>query len=279
MAMAAEVRLPGGLWQEGGRLDRARVRALTGADEEAVAARATDSAASLTTELLSRCVVVADATGPRADVMRSLSVGDREALLWHLRRITFGPVIDAVVDCGACGEKLDLTLDVFDLVQDPYPDWPPEHTEAMAGHMVTFRVPTGADTEAIAGLARADPAAAGRALAARCVSLVDGLDVTDASLDEVRPAVSERLAALDPQAETVLAVACPECAGSTDVLLDAAGYLVEEVTRRAQFLYEEIHTLAWYYHWSEHDILSMPAPRRHRYLELIESSLGRGVGP
>ena len=67
----------------------------------------------------------------------------------------------------------------------------------------------------------------------------------------MRPAIEDRLAALDPQAETVLDIRCPQCDASTAHVLDAAEFLAEELARTGRYLYHEVHTLAWYYHWSE----------------------------
>jgi hypothetical protein len=38
-------------------------------------------------------------------------------------------------------------------------------------------------------------------------------------------------------------------------------------------LYEEIHYLAYHYHWTERDILEMPRAKRRRYLNLLVSKL------
>ena len=43
-------------------------------------------------------------------------------------------------------------------------------------------------------------------------------------------------------------------------------------TRRLE---EEVHVLAWNYHWAESDILAMSRPKRARYVRLIEEQLDR----
>ena len=40
-------------------------------------------------------------------------------------------------------------------------------------------------------------------------------------------------------------------------------------------LTQEIFTLAYYLHWSREDILNLPIPERHRYLELLADQLRR----
>jgi len=39
-------------------------------------------------------------------------------------------------------------------------------------------------------------------------------------------------------------------------------------------IYTDIHTLAWYYHWGEEEILNMPRSRRQQYLALIDRARG-----
>jgi hypothetical protein len=38
-------------------------------------------------------------------------------------------------------------------------------------------------------------------------------------------------------------------------------------------LYEEVHHLAFHYHWSEREILDMPRAKRRRYLALLAGKL------
>lgn len=38
-------------------------------------------------------------------------------------------------------------------------------------------------------------------------------------------------------------------------------------------LFEEVHHLAYHYHWAEQEILAMPRPRRRRYLALLAAKL------
>jgi hypothetical protein len=40
-------------------------------------------------------------------------------------------------------------------------------------------------------------------------------------------------------------------------------------------LYEEVHRLAWHYHWAEREILAMTHSKRRRYLALLRRELER----
>jgi hypothetical protein len=283
MVTTFRVQLPGGLWHDATRHADAHVRGLIGADEEALldqdADVAFDSAARRVTDLLARCVTVdgvpmAGSEDPSAiDIARSLSVGDREAILWHIRAATFGPMLDAIVECGSCGEKLDVTLEIDDLLQPPYPDAADRHAEVIGGAEVHFALPTGHDVEAVAPTALSDPVAAGNELLLRCLDEVDGRPAVAADVEAIGAALEARLAELDPQAEALFDIACPHCDASTTAVLDAAEYLFEDIARRSRYLYEEVHSLAVHYHWSEAEILALPTAKRRRYLDLIEATM------
>jgi len=45
------------------------------------------------------------------------------------------------------------------------------------------------------------------------------------------------------------------------------------IEMRRKYLDEEIHTIAFYYHWTEDAILKLSLRQRRRYVELIEAEL------
>jgi hypothetical protein len=281
---------------DGGRIGDAEIRPLTGRDEEFLAAGSAagraglGSMAATVTELLARCVVSLGAAveRPSEEALRSLSIGDREALLLHVRRATLGDRIDCVATCPdpSCGERLDLTLSVEGLLVEPDPaplDWYEELFAASSGDGVSvrFRLPTGADQEETAELAATDPVAAGRALLARCLAASPASRAAGAELpDDLASALGARMADLDPQAEIRLAFDCAVCGGAVDVLFDTASFFIAELATTIDRLYDEVHAIAWHYHWPEAEILDLPRSKRRRYLDLIAASLGtraRGV--
>lgn len=232
------------------------------------------SRAAQVTALLAACVERIGPARPGSDAIRTLCVGDREALLLHLRRATLGDPIDCVLDCPTCGERLDVRLSTADLLLAPYPD-PMEWNEESFGvepdrATVRFRLPTGGDQEAVAELAATAPTAAAQRVLDRCIDRVVVRDGAQASLDpDMGAALAQRMSELDPQAELRLDVGCPSCHGRIDTLLDTATFFLAELAGSRTSLYQEIHTLACWYHWGESEILSLTAPRRRRYLELI----------
>jgi len=75
---------------------------------------------------------------------------------------------------------------------------------------------------------------------------------------------------VSPWVVTELAASCPACGGTHPVALDP--YVI--MRRSASELYDEVHTLAWYYHWSEAEILVLPRARRQLYLSRVDRARG-----
>lgn len=276
------ISLPHGIPVDGAFAREASVRELTGEDQRSLAEDCQElPSAAWTTEVLARCVTRLGATDcPDRAALRALTVGDREALLLHLHKLSFGDSIQCETRCPAegCGEKLELELPVDQLLLPAYPLPGHEHELAVTGQSgnevhVRFRLPTGDDHEAAARLARRGVDAGVAELLRRCVLSLDsaamGTDVADA--------LSVRMAELDPQAELLLNAGCPACGRGFRARLDVAAFLRQRFARHAQDLYREVHLLAFHYHWSERDILAMSSRHRQRYLRLLEAELSRGT--
>ncbi len=283
---SVEVAVPGG-YDEGGRwCRRVRLRPWCGQDEAVLLEDLAGAPPVVrATTLLALCLAPGEeAAPPDPALARSLSLGDREALFLHLRRITLGDRLSCVLACPACGERLDVDLRTADLILPPYEHEGLEHEARLpTGDRtlhVRFRLPNGGDQEAAASLAQEDgETAALRLLVARCVlSIVaeDGARLAELPSAFV-PGVSEIIAKRDPQAEIHLDAACPVCRRSFAVPFDSARYVQEEMAQGVDELYREVHALASHYHWSETDILAMTGRHRRRYLSLIADDRARGA--
>ncbi|MEA2464588.1 MAG: hypothetical protein QOJ98_2335 [Acidobacteriota bacterium] len=268
MTRSIPITLPGGRWRNGALERDALLRPLRGEDELFLAEEAEGlTPARRTTLTLVRCLErLGDESPVSLESARTLTAGDREAILLHLRRATFGEKLTSVLRCprGGCDERMDLELRVSDLLVAP-PDDPAEVHSLMAeGEEIRFRLPNGADLEEAAELAQTDVDAAARLLLERCVL---SSPVPDAS------ALSARMAELDPQAELILELTCTKCERPFTALFDTASFLFGELAARRGSLYREVHQLALHYHWSESDILALTPTRRRRYLDLLAESL------
>src|SRR5215470_11641232 len=110
------VALPRGYWHTGACYREAGLRPLTGEDE--VFLLETGQAllpAECVTAVLARCLTHLGPLQPvTASAVRELTIGDREALLLCLRRLTCGDRVPCVVQCPHpdCGAPMDLDLKV-----------------------------------------------------------------------------------------------------------------------------------------------------------------------
>lgn len=106
------VDLPGGLLWQGAVLRTARVRELTGEDEEALAA-VTGSVARWMSVMLERSVERLGDEEPTPGMIRKLLIGDRDELLLAVRIATFGPEITVrQMVCPHCEQSFDATVDL-----------------------------------------------------------------------------------------------------------------------------------------------------------------------
>jgi hypothetical protein len=281
MEVETVVPLAQGLWREGARHGDAVLRPLTGADEAhlvELADRAA-TAAERITALLARTVARIGGIAP-VDLAgaRALSVGDRERLVLALHRFALGPHLEAVAACPVpgCGALMELDLAVDTLLTGVADAGGPVHEIEVAtggGPLrVRFRLPDGGDQEAQARRAAHDPAGAGDEILRRAILAVTGGDGRPVPADEALAALRAPLAAafarLDPQIETTLALDCPECGAATEALLDAGTFVLDALARTDD-IFAEVDRIARRYHWSEAEILALPAGRRRRYLGLI----------
>lgn len=275
--------LPHGLWLDDERHQQVWLRPLTGEDEAFLGEQgASLTVAELTTQLLARCLLrfstLSLADRRPAALMGALTVGDREALLLHLRRLTIGERLQSELTCPdeACAAQMDLDMTVSSFLLPPYPAAASQYTAAIAENGaqidVRFRLPTGADQEAVAAVAQQDVPAAERLLLQRCLLAPAGEPPA-----AVKAALPSLLLSHDPQAELRLEVTCPECGTPFSTLLDTATFFLQELQQRAANLYREVHLLAFYYHWSEAEIMGMTAVKRHRYLDLLQTAMAEAA--
>lgn len=74
-------------------------------------------------------------------------------------------------------------------------------------------------------------------------------------------------------AELELEVHCPQCSDVFDFPFHPPGFFLGRLKAGLSSLYHDVHTLAYRYHWSEDDILSMPREKRHMYLDILADEL------
>jgi hypothetical protein len=282
------VTLPGGYWFDGACYREAELRPLNSGDEAFVVEEGEVlPPVRRATALLARCLKRLGPVSPvTVEQVGSLTVGDREVLLLHLRRLTIGERIRCVLRCPdrGCGEKLDQELKVGELLLPPYPDVRQRYETTVAEngttYRVRFRLPTGADQEAAAAMATVGLEAAADLLLERCIE--DVVAEGGEAVESLPPVVAEQLPAVmaerDPQAELELSLVCPVCRNGFSALFDTGTYFFQELENRTKHVYREVHLLALYYHWSEAEIMAMSTRKRRLYLGLLEEAFEEARG-
>lgn len=283
----ARVPLPSGYWVGEVHHREVALRPLNGADQEYLCEAAVHwLPVDRTTAILTRCITQME--GIRhvtSEVVGQLTIGDREALVLHLRRLTLGERIQCVLTCPrpACGNKVDLDLSVRELLLPPYAEPRPLYettVENEAGpYHAWFRLPTGTDQAEAAWVAQRDPQAAAKCILKRCLTSMtdEGDRPVETSPPGLLDALAQHMADLDPQAELLLHLTCPHCGLAFSTVLDTAAYFFQETAAQMDALYREVHALAFHYHWSESEIMDLTPRKRHRYLNLLLDALSEGA--
>ena len=211
--------------------------------------------------------LAAAAVDADAGELADLTVGGRDALLLTLRKRCFGPDLPCRLDCPSCGDPLELTLAVDDiLLENPGPAPGSLLRAEIADTEVTFRALTSRDLLAVAP---GSPDAR-RALVANCVVEAregDERVPADALSDELVDAVAARLGEVDPQADVIIATACPSCGHRWNASFDPSRYLWAELDAYARRLLYDIRDLALAFGWTETDVLAVSPARRQFYLD------------
>jgi hypothetical protein len=269
--------LPGGWLNADGstecrRYHSAVLRTLTGYEEAWLAQHRDVPNAIKTTRLLTACVLNLDDDEPPPDMARRMLVGDRDYLMLQLRRLTFGDRILAIVDCPACEARMNADFNASAIAieagaahEASYEIEIPE-SAGNVDRAIRFRLPTGADQEAVLGL---DVEAGADKLLERCFLTGVAEPLAMEQKAQVITAMEERAPRIDLELELV----CPECSHAFATPFDTTAFFLDELRATTGQLFREIHFLAFYYHWKEREILSLARDRRRAYLSFLSDTL------
>ncbi|MGA7410477.1 MAG: DUF6760 family protein [Bryobacteraceae bacterium] len=291
--------LPGGYWDPAGVLHREfELSVLTGRDEELLAQTTYDGTATVVTALLSRAVRRLGAIHPVGeDVARELLVADRQYLLLKLRQCTFGDMVRANLFCPwpNCGNRVSMEFKIDDLpVEEPSERAPfytmtlslqaadvePEAPNDESRRQVRFRLPNGADQEALSLLLARNEAEALSLLLARTIQNLGKAsspsveDVTAMS-SMARAEIEAEMERVAPKVELNIETTCPECGRGFLVPFDLQRFFFGELRTDVDLLYRQVHYLAYHYHWAENEIMTMPGSKRQKYVELLAEEIER----
>lgn len=195
----------------------------------------------------------------------SASIGDRDRALLRLREQLFGSRVEATARCPNCGQRLEMSFTVADITSPPPSDMAYPRRLSMDGYELSYRAPTTADLLALgAGGGAVD-------LLERCVEALHAGERFDCRRlpEAVTQAVSDAMAAADPQADVQVEMDCPGCAHRWNATFDILSFLWGEIEDWAAIALREVHALASAYGWTEREVLSLSPRRRRIYLEMV----------
>ncbi len=197
-----------------------------------------------------------------ADRFAGLPLGSVNAELLRLRAALFGRQVELQLDCGHCGESLEIPLDLAQLTADT--DGAADRNTEIEVEGFRFRLPASRDLAAVTD--EPDIRSAARNLLERCCVARPAGEAATAEWPERADAVLE---AADPLADPRLDVACPACGRHLDAVLDPGALLWDDIQASARTLLGQVHVLARAYGWTEREVLALSPRRRAAYLELI----------
>jgi hypothetical protein len=270
--------LPGGLLfgeplSECRQFDTIAIQPLTGREEDWLAGSRGVPSAVVATRLIDACLVGVDGEKPPANFARRILSGDRDYLILQIRRMTLGDDVNAVVCCPACGKDMDVAFDASTISVDGQPQERASYSlefearEDVRARSVSFRLPLGSDQECVA---RLDIDAAAARLLERCVLDDGGYELTQAEQEKVIAAMELVAPAINLELDLV----CPECEDAFVFPFDLSAFFFEEMRVGSRQLLNEVHSLAFYYHWTESEILGLVRGRRRSYLALLRETVG-----
>ena len=214
----------------------------------------------------------ADALLERAPATtRARTLGERNVRLIELHARLFGPTMDLLSHCPACGTAAEFSSDCEALAaQMQVVDETPSHRLDAQGHVIDFRLPDGADLAAAS--CEEAPEDVAQHLLDRCVLACthDGVSVPVRTLPvPVLDALSQRMETLDPGASVSFVLECPQCAARWDAPLEVGQMVWQKVQAAAERLLLDIDTLARAYGWTEFEVLRLTPIRRAAYLQMV----------
>ncbi len=225
------------------------------------------------TAILARCVRRADGEPVDPRFLWALEVGARIECLLRIAALGGTGVFPLRVRCGniACAQPLELDLSIEELLELRGENDAPV-VVTVGGTSRQLRSPTGEDQLALRGRAYEDIDDAARAFAASLLDLGEPHALRDADIEAIERSLADR----DPLAGFSVLAVCPHCGAEEEHEVDLAGVALGALREAREALIGEIHVLASRYHWTEPQILEIPAARRARYLALVDREARSG---
>lgn len=229
------VTLPAGLIQPDGSVARkVELKELTGADEETLAkGRSSKNISHFISTLIECSVVSVEGRHPDEFDLGNLVMGDRNFLVLHIRRITYGDEIQLSLRCPSCADSFEVLYSLTEDVPVRTLEDPKDRVFEVKlnhGRIAKVAMPTGHDQTAVTDADTKSSAEANTLLLAHCVREIDGMGpstITEAVEVARELGLRDRRTILEaitekqvgPRYEEVTQ-ACPRCERTFPLVLD-----------------------------------------------------------
>ena len=229
---------------------------------------------ALVTNLIRLCTVTPNDTRPAEHFYWSLEVGKRIECLIRIATSEHSPHIVTVLKCQkeGCGKYLELRLSLDTLLSETYCNSDDDSCSlTVLGKNIRLRKPTGFDQLSWLSLNHANQMEAVESIIATL--LIHNAELPDeikSCSNEAIEQIGEGLSEIDPLIDYKIELECPLCLTKELYRLDLEKLLLKKLKEIQKDLLSEIHQLASNYHWTENEIIAMPASRRSLYLSVIE---------
>ena len=267
--------LPRGIYSGATCYRAAVLRPLTGRQEAMISARPPDARA-VSHILADRLVRVGGVEELSARRILLMTRGDRAHMLLCLRAAVLGDDLRLTLTCPnpTCRTPIPIALSINALCTVSATIAQAQIRIKTPSGVALIREPTGED-DAILEEAVADRDALLWSRLLLRLGDRSGLLAADwrALPAGVRHAIALGLARHHRGPLLSGSVQCSACAAWQEWRIDPAALLSAEMRAGASRIVDEIHALAWHYHWSEESILDMPRQRRWRYLKLLTETM------
>lgn len=229
-------------------------------------------APALIARVLARCSARADGAPVSEDAMLDLPIGLQIEALMALADLSDSLPFFWRFRCRAahCGmeSEFELTADELSSLADRFRE-EETVTTSTGGIQMTLRRPTGRDQiEWLGDTEGASETMLRRILVAPSLDELEGRGL---SIEALEAAVDEAMDEFDPLPGFEMQVVCPECGATTKAAPELTAAALQRLVSAQERLLDDVHTIALNYHWTEAEILAMPAWRRQGYLARIEA--------
>jgi hypothetical protein len=285
---------------------KAEVRPINGYDQQSIATLPDNTHQPLkTTELLCRItsfetersnsgmkrrIDSVENLNKSKEIVRSLTIGDRSALLLCARNATFGDTLHLELKCSYCNKVVSSDVSITSLLIPRNGKSRNTMNVNYRHHNLKIRPITGGDQEnlllqhlyhrnqdkEVNGIIEINSLQEERyseflvrSCILRCTPKLPDKRLSSSFVRHV----SSKLEELDPLANIVFKMQCPYCNNFIKDFFDVEDFIFRELDLHGRGLYQEVNYLALFYHWTEDAILSLPIMKRKKYVDLIDRTL------